>query len=185
MHKLAVLFSGQGTNFAYLLNTLHGQGFEIVVAITNNPLAGGIAIAKNHNIPLEIIHATEYKNREDFDKELVAVLEKYQANLTILAGFMRILSPIFTTKIHAINLHPSLLPKHKGLHAIEKSYADDSDRGGVSVHYVNETLDGGKIIVQKSIAKKALSFEDYDSKIRSIEKIALKEAIKKIFEERR
>lgn len=185
MHKLAVLFSGQGTNFAYLLKTLHGQGFEIVLAISNNPLAKGISIAKEYDIPLEIIESKNYKSREEFDSKIVRELESYAPDLTILAGFMRILTPIFTKNIHAINLHPSLLPKHKGLNAIEKSYADDSDSGGVSVHLVNEKLDDGEIILQKSILKKGLSFEKYHQKIKDIEKSTLSEAIQKIFEEKK
>jgi len=183
MDKIAVLFSGKGSNFAYIVEHLHLKSCEVVVALTNNPSAEGIAIAKKHNIALEIIDSKAYKNREVFDALVVKTLEKYQPKLTVLAGFMRILTPVFTQAIVAINLHPSLLPRHKGLHAIEKSYNDDFNEGGVSVHYVSSELDGGEVILQKKLLKKDLSFKTYDQAIRSIEKEALIEAIVKVLKE--
>jgi len=101
---------------------------------------------------------------------------------------MRILTPVFTDRIRAINLHPSLLPKHKGLHAIERSYADASPAGGVSVHWVSSELDGGELIRQREIAKEGLSLEHYDKTVRRIEKEVLaegiEEALKRIESER-
>ncbi len=178
--KIAVLFSGKGSNFAYIVKTLHHKGFEVVVALTNNPNAEGIHIAKEASIPLEIIDSKAYESREDFDAEVVECLHKYNPDLTVLAGFMRILTPTFTEHIKSINLHPSLLPRHKGLNAIEKSYKDEHTHGGASVHYVTSELDGGEVILQKEVAKEGLSFEAYDKKIRSIEKEALVEAIQKV-----
>jgi len=180
MKKIAILFSGKGTNFAHIIKHLHRKEYEVVVAVTNNPHAKGIAIAKEANIPLEIIDPKEYENREAFDAAVVEKLRGYASDLTVLAGFMRILTPVFTKQIRAINLHPSLLPRHKGLHAIEKSYADEHAEGGVSVHFVSAELDGGEIILQKSIAKAGLDLEAYERKIRTIEKEALTEAIQKV-----
>ncbi len=111
---------------------------------------------------------------------VVERLQQYSPDLTVLAGFMRILTPVFTEQIKSINLHPSLLPRHKGLKAIEKSYEDEHTHGGVSVHYVSSELDGGEVILQKEVSKKGLDFEAYDTKIRSIEKEALVEAIRRI-----
>jgi phosphoribosylglycinamide formyltransferase-1 len=91
---------------------------------------------------------------------------------------MRILTLVFTDHIRAINLHPSLLPSHKGLKAIEKSYDDGYPTGGVSIHWVSNELDGGEIIVQKEIVKKDLDFDAYDKMIRTIEKKALAEGIR-------
>jgi len=107
-------------------------------------------------------------------------LKRYAPDLTVLAGFMRILTPVFTEQIRAINLHPSLLPRHKGLHAIEKSYADGYAEGGVSVHFVSAELDSGEIVLQKRIAKTGLDLESYKCKVRAIEKKALVEAIQKV-----
>jgi phosphoribosylglycinamide formyltransferase-1 len=183
MKKIAILFSGKGSNFAHIVKSLHQKEFEVVVALTNNPNAEGIKIAKAYDIPLEIINSRDFESREAFDTEVVARLQNYQPDLTVLAGFMRILTPIFTEQIRSINLHPSLLPRHKGLKAIEKSYKDEYSYGGVSVHWVTSELDGGEIILQKEVAKEGLSFEAYDKKVRSIEKEILVEAIKKVLKD--
>ncbi len=176
--KIAILFSGAGTNMAYILEHLHDKELEVVLALTNNPQARGIEIAESHKIPFKIIEPKEYDNRESYDHEVTKVLQIYQPDLTILAGFMRILTPIFTDRIKAINLHPSLLPRHKGLQAIEKSYEDAFPTGGASVHWVSSELDGGEVIVQKEVEKKGLSFEAYEQKVKTIEKIALAEGIR-------
>jgi phosphoribosylglycinamide formyltransferase-1 len=93
---------------------------------------------------------------------------------------MRILTPVFTEQVKSINLHPSLLPRHKGLKAIERSYKDEYPTGGVSVHWVTSELDGGEIILQKEVAKSELSYEEYYAEVRAIEKAALEEAIREI-----
>jgi len=178
MNKIAILFSGEGSNLAYIIEQLHMKEIEVVVALTNNPDAGGIVIAKKAGIPVEIINSKEFEKREYFDGLVVEVLKKYNPSLTVLAGFMRILTPTFTTQINAINLHPSLLPRHKGLKAIERSYEDESPLGGVSVHWVSSELDGGDIILQKEINKFNLEFDMYKERILKIEKIALIEAIR-------
>jgi len=180
MKKIAVLFSGKGSNFAHIVKSLHKDEIEVVVALTNNPNAEGITIAKEYAIPLEIIDPKSYQNREAFDEEVVSTLQQYSPDLTVLAGFMRILTPVFTDSVKSVNLHPSLLPRHKGLNAIEKSYEDEYPTGGVSIHYVSSELDGGEVILQKEVSKEGLSFEAYDEKVRSIEKEALVEAIRKV-----
>ena len=176
--KIAVLFSGKGSNFAHIVNTLHQKECDVVVALTNNPDAEGIQIAQSASIPLEIIDSKAYESRESFDSVVVERLNHYNPELTVLAGFMRILTPIFTEQIKSINLHPSLLPRHKGLNAIERSYKDEHSHGGVSVHYVTSELDGGEVILQKEVAKEGLDFKAYDAKVRSMEKEALVEAIR-------
>jgi len=180
MKRIAILFSGEGSNLRYILETLHGKELEVVAALTNNPDAAGIDIALKYGIPLKIVDPRQCSSREMYDKEVVKYLQSCQPDLTVLAGFMRILTPVFTEQIIAINLHPSLLPRHKGLHAIEKSYADDFAEGGVTVHWVSSELDGGEILMQKVIKKQGLSLEGYREKVRKIEKEVLVEAIKKI-----
>lgn len=180
MKKIAVLFSGKGTNFAHIVEHMHCKSVEVAVALTNNPEAEGIAIANMHGIPLEIVDSKGFDEREKFDAEVVRCLNLYKPDLTVLAGFMRILTPVFTEQIRAINLHPSLLPRHKGLHAIEKSFHDNFDEGGVSVHWVTSELDGGEVIMQKRVAKAGHDLESYTSAVRRIEKEALREAIEKV-----
>lgn len=182
MKRLVVLFSGTGTNLAYILKHLHNNGeYEVVLALSNNPHAKGIEIAHNYGVKVEIINHKEYDSREAFDTKIVEVITKYQPDLTVLAGFMRVVTPIFTTQIKAINLHPSLLPKYKGLHAIERSFESGDQETGVSVHWVTSELDGGEIILQKSFERSVdMDFESFESKIKTIEKEALSEAIQKV-----
>jgi len=180
MNKIAVLFSGKGTNFAHIVKTLHNKECEVVFALTNNPEAEGILVAQEYGIPYGVVEPKNFDSREAYDTVVVETLGRYNPDLTVLAGFMRILTPVFTENIKAINLHPSLLPRHKGLNAIEKSYEDEHDEGGVSIHYVSSELDGGEIILQKTVAKKDLNFEAYNVEIHAIEKEALIEAIVKV-----
>ncbi|WP_457603321.1 phosphoribosylglycinamide formyltransferase [Nitratifractor sp.] len=178
MKKIVVLFSGQGSNLAYILEHLRGKKLEVAAAITNNPEAGGIAHAKRHGVSVEVLDHREYSDRESFDRALVERIESYRPDLTVLAGFMRILTPVFTERVKAINLHPSLLPRHRGLHAIEKSWEDEHSEGGVTVHWVSSELDGGEVIVQYELEKEGFeTFEEYDETIRRIEKEALVEGI--------
>ncbi|MBD3795488.1 MAG: phosphoribosylglycinamide formyltransferase [Epsilonproteobacteria bacterium] len=179
MKKIAILFSGTGSNLAYILEHLHQKKVEVVLTITNNPEANGIEYAKKYNIPCVIIDSKAFSLREDFDRRVVEEIQKYNVDLSVLAGFMRILTPVFTDNIKSINLHPSLLPRFKGLKAIERTYESDDVFGGVSVHWVNSELDAGEIIVQKQISKVGLSFDEYLEQIKTIEKIALCEAIEK------
>ena len=180
LKRIAVLFSGTGTNLKYILEHLHGKELEVVVALTNRPDAGGIAFAQEHHVPVEIIDSSLFTSREAFDREIVHVLHYYKPDLTVLAGFMRILTPVFTNEIEAINLHPSLLPLHKGMMAIERSYEDENEEGGVSVHWVSSELDGGAVILQKIVHKVSKTFESYEKEIKAVEKEALSEAIQTV-----
>jgi len=182
MKKIAILFSGKGTNFAHIVKTLHKKECEVVFALTNNPEADGIAIAQGYAIPYGVVEPKNFDSREAYDEVVVEALKRYNPELTVLAGFMRILTPVFTDNIKAINLHPSLLPRHKGLNAIKKSYEDAYEEGGVSVHFVSSQLDDGEMIIQKELAKKGLSFSQYDKQIRTIEKDVLVKAIQLVLE---
>jgi phosphoribosylglycinamide formyltransferase-1 len=180
LRKIAVLFSGAGTNLQYILEHLHGKEVEVVVALSNRPDAEGIRIAQEHGVIVEIIDSCLFSSREAFDSEVVHALHYYKPDLTVLAGFMRILTSTFTDEIKAINLHPSLLPLHKGLMAIERSYDDENEEGGVSVHWVSSELDGGEVILQKEVQKENMSFAEYEAEIKRVEKIALVEGIQTV-----
>ena len=152
MFKIAVLISGNGSNLEALIdackrNVINGS---VDIIISNNPDAYGIQRAKNHSINYKIIDNKKYKTREDFDQALVQVLKNSNPNLIVLAGFMRILTPImikaFKNKI--INIHPSLLPKYPGLDTHNQVIKNGDTKHGVTIHYVNEVLDGGEIIAQ-------------------------------------
>ncbi len=171
----AVLFSGKGSNLHALIRALHNVTFgdttlRIGVTITNNPQAGGIAIAESYGIPCHILDHKNYADREAFDTALVQTLAPYTPDLTVLAGFMRILTPVFTQNVPAINLHPSLLPLFKGAHAIKESFESDEPCGGITIHWVNDELDGGAIIAQASVPKIAgESLEAFTERIHALE----------------
>ena len=186
--KLAILFSGNGSNLENLLQKLHKKKigkneFEVVLCLCNNPLAKGIERAKKYALESTIINHKDFLKREDFDKALLKEVQKSKADLSILSGFMRILSPVFTQNVKAINLHPSLLPLFKGANAIKESFESDMKIAGVSVHWVSEELDGGKIIAQKAFEKtKNMSFAEFESKIHALEYELLPQSVVEIFE---
>ena len=157
---------------------------EVVCAITNKADAKGLkGLDTNYpfSVKSEILEHTNFSSRKEYDKELVKLVQSYKPDLVVLAGFMRILTPIFTHNIQAINLHPSLLPKHKGSNAIQESYESEDQEAGISVHWVSEELDGGKIIAQKSFFKAAdETLESFTCKIKELEYQLLPEAITKI-----
>lgn len=170
MKKIVALFSGEGTNLANLIEKIHHKHAIITCAITNNPDAGGIAKARTAGIPVEVCDHREYDTRETYDTALVEMVRDYDPDLVVLCGFMRILTPIFTSQIHSINLHPALLPAFKGARAIERSFESDEKICGVSVHWVTDELDGGEIILQKSFTKNPNdNLEEFSAKIRAIE----------------
>ncbi|MDP3267178.1 MAG: phosphoribosylglycinamide formyltransferase [Sulfuricurvum sp.] len=181
MKKIVALFSGEGTNLANLIEKIHLNHALIACAITNNPNAAGIIKAQDAHIPVEVLSHTEFKTRESYDAALVEAIQKHSPDLVVLCGFMRILTPTFTTQIRSINLHPSLLPAFKGARAIERSFESDETVCGVSVHWVTDELDGGEIILQKSFTKNVKdTLEDFSAKIRAIEHEILPQSIIKI-----
>ncbi len=184
--QIAILFSGNGTNFQNIINKLHNKNIDgitikITIAISNKSDALGINIAKENNIPLEIIEHTSFNSREEYDTKLLDTLNQYNLDLVVLSGFMRILTPIFTDNIKAINIHPSLLPLYKGAKAIQKSFEGDEILAGVSVHHVTSQLDGGDIILQQSFEKSQYpNIELFESKIKEIEYDIYPKAIIKV-----
>lgn len=183
--NIAVLFSGSGSNLQAILERVHDKVFNgikinVALLICNSPNAKGIERAKKFGLDTVVINHKDYSSREEFDKAVVDEINKYSIDLTILAGFMRILTPIFTDNIKAINLHPSILPLFKGAHAINDSFYSDMQVGGVSVHWVSSELDSGHIIAQKTFARKAKTLQEWEEKIHKIEHKLLPKTIIKI-----
>ncbi len=181
MKRIVVLFSGEGKNLHNIINKLHNKKCKIVCAITNNYNAKGLNSLHVKNLVLE---HTKFNNREDYDRELVRLIDSYKPDLVILAGFMRILTPVFTKQIKAINLHPSLLPKYKGANAIEQSFYSDDKKAGITVHFVEDELDGGEVIAQKSfIRSKNETLKSFTCKIKELEYELLPKTILKVLYE--
>lgn len=184
--KIAVLFSGSGSNLEAILQKVHNKIFnnvkiEVVLTLTNKANAYGIERARRYGLESVIIEHANFASRQEFDQALVDEIKKYNVDLTVLAGFMRILTPVFTNQIKAINLHPSLLPLFKGAHAIKESFESEMLVGGVSVHYVSDELDGGRLIMQRAFEKSdGMSLEEFEEKIHAIEHEILPESIVKI-----
>ncbi|MDD5157983.1 phosphoribosylglycinamide formyltransferase [Sulfurimonas sp.] len=170
MKKIVILFSGDGFNAQNIVKELHNKECIVLAGITNNADAKGIQKLQDLGIKVEVLEHTNFNSRTEFDEELVKLIESYKPDLSVLSGFMRILSTAFTSKINSINLHPSLLPKYKGAKAIEESYLSKDSLFGVSVHWVNSELDGGEIILQKSLTRvDDDSFEVFKAKIKELE----------------
>ena len=155
MKNLGILLSGRGSNFeAIAANVSSGRIPEahIAVVISNKAEAGGIQIASRLGLTTLVI-PSKGKEREAHDRELVGALKKHKVDLVCLAGYMRLLSPWFVQQFpHAIlNIHPSLLPAFPGLEAQQQAFAYGVKIAGCTVHFVDEELDHGAIIVQKSI----------------------------------
>ena len=168
--RVVVLFSGEGTNLQKLLEALPLLGIEVAAAITNRPQAPGIARAEAFGVPVEVIDHTLYGSREAFDAVLVEAIEKYAPDLTVTAGFMRILTPVFTDRVRAVNIHPSLLPKYKGARAIEQAFESGDRLCGVSVHWVSGELDGGEVIAQASFERETgMDADVFEAAIHALE----------------
>ena len=134
--------SGNGTNFENILRTCNKD--EVVVMITNKKKCGAIKRAGKFGIP----HC--YVNHKDED-QMVKLFESWRVDLIVLAGYMRVIQNPAAVPAPIINVHPSLLPKYKGLHAVEQAMDAGEKVTGCTVHYVNEELDGGEVIVQSQV----------------------------------
>jgi phosphoribosylglycinamide formyltransferase-1 len=155
MKNLGILLSGRGSNFeAIAKNVAAGQipDARIAIVISNRTDAGGIETARRLGLTALVI-PSKGKDRREHDRELVAVLEKHQVDLVCLAGYMRLLSPWFVQQFprRILNIHPSLLPAFPGLEAQEQAFAYGVRISGCTVHFVDEELDHGPIILQKAV----------------------------------
>jgi len=181
-HKnIIILFSGEGSNLLNIIEKLHNKRCNVAAAITNRPLAKGIKKAKRHKIKVEVVDHKEFNSREAFDAQLLETINRYQPDLVVMAGFMRILTPIITDNIKAINVHPSLLPLFKGGNAIVESFESSEKQGGISVHWVSSELDGGEVIAQRAFEKEENeTLESFTAKIQKLEHQLLPETIVEI-----
>jgi len=172
--KIIVLISGSGSNLQAIIDACNAKMINgcVIGVISNKANAYGLERAKKNNIPTNVIDHNDFTTREGFDKELVSSINIFQRDLVVLAGFMRILSPIMTSvfKNKMINIHPSLLPKYPGLNTHEQVLANDDDEHGVTIHSVSEELDGGPIIAQSKISvHKDQKLDDLIERIHAIE----------------
>ena len=171
--KVAVLISGNGSNLQALIDNFKEEEsiVDINCVISNKKDAFGLERAARAAIDNYFVDHTKFKNRETFDQELIQVLEAYNPDLIVLAGFMRILSEVFVEKYlgKLINIHPSLLPKYPGLETHKKVIENKETHHGVTIHYVDKTLDGGPICAQSEIEVTTKNINDLQEQIHKIE----------------
>ncbi len=148
--KTAILISGSGSNLQSFINRTGDSDIEIVVVLSSRPDAYGLVRAEKAGIDGVCIEHQAKVDREQYDRAVAATLERWQPDLLILAGFMRILSPWFVRRYEGriLNIHPALLPAYPGLHTHERVIEAGDTWHGATVHFVTEELDGGPRVVQ-------------------------------------
>ncbi len=183
--KIVILASGNGSNFEAIVNHIRKQSLQIEVEslITDNPRAFAIERAKRLGVPVKVIDYKSFPSRDEFNRALFDLLKEQDPDLIVLAGFMKILPPeivrFFWRKI--VNIHPSLLPAFPGLHAIEKAFKYGVKVTGVTVHFVDEGVDTGPIILQECVkVDDSDTLETLEEKIHAVEHKIYIEAIKKV-----
>ena len=180
--NIAIFISGTGSNLKNLINhsLKENSKFKITLVISNNPKAKGLNYTKEFKIKKKIINYSNIKNAE---KEILIELKKNKIDLICLTGFMKILSKNFIKNFKGkmINIHPSLLPKYKGLNTHQRAIDNKEKYSGCTVHYVNSKLDSGKIILQKKVRiLKNDTFKRLSKRILKHEHILYPKALNKV-----
>lgn len=149
---IGVLISGSGTNLQSIIDAIEAKELDakIQLVLSNRADAYGLVRAKKHGIPIEVLDHKRFSSREDFDRAVVDILRAREVELVVLAGFMRLLSPVFVRAYsnRIMNIHPALLPAFPGLHVQKKAVEHGVRFSGCTVHFVNEECDEGPIIIQ-------------------------------------
>ncbi|MGH9423892.1 MAG: phosphoribosylglycinamide formyltransferase [Thermoanaerobaculia bacterium] len=183
--RLAILLSGRGSNFAAIHDAIVRGDLdaEIVCVISNRPDAPGIELARVRNLPAHVIDHRTFESRRAHEAEVLRVLREAQPDFVALAGYMRLLSSEFIAAypMRILNIHPSLLPSFPGLDAQSQAIAYGVKISGCTVHFVDEHLDAGPIIIQRTVPVR----EDDDApslatRILDEEHVAYVEALKKL-----
>lgn len=155
-HRLAILISGTGSNLQAIIDAISAAALpaEIALVLSNQTNAGGLQRAVMAGIPTVTLDHRNYTSRDEFDQAMISELDRFQPDTVVLAGFMRILTPAFVHhyRDRLVNIHPSLLPRHRGLHTHQQALAAGDSEHGCSVHFVNDELDGGPVIAQARVA---------------------------------
>jgi|TARA_B110000263_G_scaffold237261_1_gene237387 phosphoribosylglycinamide formyltransferase-1 len=173
MFAFAVFISGNGSNLQAIIDATQRGAIdgEICCVLSNKKEAYGLVRAREANIPCIVIEHQNFKSREEFDNSIVQSLKKYAPDLVVLAGFMRILTPVFISHYlgKIINIHPSLLPKYPGLNTHQKVIDNEDAQHGVTVHFVDENLDSGPICAQSIMKVGSEDLDTLENKIHELE----------------
>ncbi len=162
--KVAILISGRGSNMQAIVKACEDRNFpaEIVLVLSNKSDAEGLKFAESKNIKTAFVNHREFSSREEFDKKVSAEIEKSDAQIVCLAGFMRLLSAWFVERWFdkLINIHPSLLPEFKGADAVGDAIKAGAKKSGCTVHFVREEMDSGPIILQAEVQISSLDTKE-------------------------
>jgi len=187
--RIAVFASGFGSNLQALIdyNNKHGLNGDIVLVFSNNKDAFALERAKKNKIKAVFMDPARYSSREQYDSEIIEMLEEEKIDLVVLAGYMFLLSQEFVHRFKnkILNIHPALLPSFKGTHGIKDAYRYGVKVTGVTVHFVDEGLDSGPIILQEAVdIDPDDSVEELEEKIHKVEHKIYPEAVKYFCENR-
>jgi phosphoribosylglycinamide formyltransferase-1 len=153
--RIVVLASGSGTNLQAILDQLHGgeEGIEVVGVGSDKGDAGALERARRADVPTAVFSTSDYEDRAARDRALGDWIEELGTDLVVLAGYMQLLSPEFVARFHnrVINVHPALLPAFPGIDAVQQAIDHGAKVTGVTVHFVDEGMDSGPIIVQRPV----------------------------------
>jgi phosphoribosylglycinamide formyltransferase-1 len=182
--RVAVLASGGGTNLQAILDKLHGRdGIEVVGVASDKPDARALERARGAGVATEVFPASGFDGREDRDRALGDWLEEREVELVVLAGYMQLLSPDFISRFEnrIINVHPALLPSFPGLEAVAQALAYGVRVTGVTVHFVDEGVDTGPIILQRAVrVPDDRQWQTLEDEIHAVEHELLPQAIRLI-----
>lgn len=151
--KAVILISGNGSNLQSIIDNADRIDLQISCVISNNKNAFGLKRAESSKLQTAIIDPGLYNSKEAFDRDLISIIQKHGVELIVLAGYMRVLTPLFVSHYFGkiLNIHPSLLPKFPGLNTHQRAIDASEKVHGVSVHFVTKELDGGPLIYQDSV----------------------------------
>lgn len=153
--KLVILISGRGSNMQSIIKAIQENELnaEVSAVISNRPDAAGLAFAQQSDITTRILDHKNFETREAFDAQLIDLIDTFDPDYVVLAGFMRILSTGFVQHFaqRLINIHPSLLPKFKGMHTHKRAIESGETEHGATVHFVTDELDSGPVILQAKV----------------------------------
>ena len=185
-HKIAVFASGYGSNFEVIARAAEAGEIpaEVVLLVCDKAEARACQIAEQMNIPMFVFSAKEYASKAEYESAIVERCKQAEVELICLAGYMRIVGETLLNAYNGliINLHPALLPSFKGAKAIEQAFEYGVKIFGATIHYVDESLDGGKIIAQRAVEYDGDSLEEITAMVHSVEHQLYIETIKKILD---
>jgi len=183
MKNIAVFASGRGSNFSAIAAAIKGKKIRanLALLVCDNPKAPVLKKAEKAKVKAVLVRRVDFSSKKDFEEAIIKCLKENNINLIVLAGYMRILSPEFVNEYRGriINIHPSLLPAFKGEHGIKDAFVHGVKITGVTVHFVDEHMDNGAVILQQALPiKEKDTIGSLEARIHKIEHKLYPEAIK-------